>query len=112
MSSNWKESVRMPRTSAAALLPPALVDETGWDILLALHSDRSRLLGLDKLAAVVSASRDVMRGWLSTLEEQHLITGDQNSVTGELRAELTTAGRELLDRYLSATSDLQVTTHH
>ena len=52
-----------------------------------------------------------MSRWLAALEEQQLITGDKNAITGELRATLTTAGRELLDRFLSATSDLQVTTH-
>jgi DNA-binding HxlR family transcriptional regulator len=111
MSRDCQKNLQMARPSAAVLLPPALVDETGWDILLALHSDRGGLLRLDKLAAVVSASRDVMSQWLSALEEQHLITGDVNPVTSELRAKLTEVGRELLDRYLTVASDLQVATH-
>ncbi len=112
MSYDWQRNLLMARLSAAELLPPALVDETGWDILLALHSDRRRLLGLGKLAAIVSASQNVMGRWLAVLEEQRLIAGDQDVLTGELRAGLTGIGRELLDRYLSATSDLQVTAHH
>ena len=112
MSRDFQKNLQMARPSPAALLPPALVDETGWDILLALHSERGGLLRLDKLTAVVSASRDVMSRWLSALEEQRLITGCKDTVTGAIRAELTDIGRELLDRYLSATNDLQVTTHH
>ena len=111
MSCDWRRDLQTPRPSAATSLPPALVDETCWDILLALHSDRRCELGLDKLASLVSASQEVMSRWLAALEEQQLITGDKNAITGELRATLTTAGRELLDRFLSATSDLQVTTH-
>ena len=112
MSRECQKNLKMVRTSAAALLPPALVDETGWDILLALHSERGGLVRLDKLTAVVSASRDVMSRRLSALEEQHLITGCKDTVSGAIRAELTDIGRELLDRYLSATNGLQVTAHH
>jgi DNA-binding MarR family transcriptional regulator len=112
MSCDWQKTSLMPRQSAAAFLPPALVDETGWDILLALHSDQRRYLGLGKLASLVSASNEVMTRWLSSLEEQQLVTGNKNMHTGELRALLTPAGRELLDRYLSATTDLQLSAHH
>ena len=110
MNCDWQRDLRPP--TPAAFLPPALVDETGWDILLALHSDRHCALGLGKLASLASASRDVMQRWLSALEQQRLITGNKNARTGELRATLTPAGRELLDRYLSATSDLQISTRH
>ena len=112
MNCDWQKDMQIRSPTAAAFLPPALVDETGWDILLALHSDRRRELGLDKLASLVSAPQQVMSQWLSVLEEQQLVTGDKNVFTGELRAILTKTGRELLDRYLSATSDLQISTHH
>jgi hypothetical protein len=112
MNCDWQKDVQMRRPPAAAFLPPALVDETGWDILLALHSDQRSQLELGKLASLASASQEVMGRWLFALEEQQLITGDKNALTGELRAILTPAGRELLDRYLSSTSHLQLSTHH
>lgn len=102
----------MNRSSPAATLPPALIEETGWDILLALYSDHRRALGIVKLASLVSASEAVMRRWLAALEERRLITGANGSASGDVRAMLTPNGRELLDRYMSATSDLQVSTHH
>jgi DNA-binding MarR family transcriptional regulator len=97
--------------SAAAALPPELVEETGWDILLALHSDKRCELSLDKLAALISVSQAVMSRWLPGLEQRRLITGATDSLTGELRAVLTSVGRELLERYLTAASDLQVSTN-
>ena len=101
----------MRTPSPAAFLPPALVEETGWDILLALYSDRRSALGLAKLASLVSASETVLRRWLSALEKRRLITGE-GARAGDVCAVLTPTGRELLDRYLSATSDLQVSTQH
>jgi CTP-dependent riboflavin kinase len=98
--------------TAAASLPPAMVEETGWDILLVLHPDGRGELSLEKLASLASVSETVMHRWLAGLEQRKLITGAKDSLTGELRALLTRAGRELLDKYLSATSDLQVGTHH
>lgn len=89
-----------------------MVEETGWDILLVLHSDRRCELSLDKLASLASVSETVMNRWLAGLERRQLITGAKDSFTGELRAILTSAGRELLDKYLSATIDLQLGTHH
>jgi CTP-dependent riboflavin kinase len=89
-----------------------MVEETGWDILLVLHSDRTCELSLHKLASLASVSGTVMNRWLAGLEQRKLITGAKDSSSGELRALLTKAGRELLDKYLSATSDLQVGTHH
>jgi hypothetical protein len=68
-------------------------------------------LSLDKLAALVSVSEAVMSRWLPGLEQRRLITGATDSLTGELRAVLTSVGSELLERYLTATSDLQVGTH-
>jgi DNA-binding MarR family transcriptional regulator len=111
MNCDWDKDLQMRRPSAAAALPPALVEETGWDILLALHSDKRCELSLDKLAALISVSQAVMSRWLPGLEQRRLISGATDSLTGELRAVLTSVGRELLERYLTAASDLQVSTH-
>ena len=102
-----------PRSrSMAMFLPPPAVEETAWDILLALHSDRSCELRIDKLARLASISQPVLRHWLMLLEERQLITGSRHPNTGEIRAMLTRAGRGLLDRYFSATNDLQVVAAH
>jgi hypothetical protein len=111
MNGDWVKGFQMRSASAATFLPPAMVEETGWDILLALHSDPRRELCLERLTAVASVSEAVALHWLAGLEERHLITGAKDALTGELRAILTLGGRELLDRYLSATSDLQVGAH-
>jgi DNA-binding MarR family transcriptional regulator len=108
MSQDFQKNLRIRRPSAATSLPPALVEETGWDILLALHSDRRCELSLDKLAALVSVPQAVMSRWLPGLEQRRLITETADSPTGEVRAVLTSVGRELLERYLTATTDLQV----
>ena len=112
MNCEWQKDLQMHEPSPAAALPPALIEETGWDILLALYSDHRCALGFVKLASLVSASDTVMRRWLAALEERRLITGANGSHSRDVRAVLTPTGRELLDRYLSATSDLQVSTHH
>jgi DNA-binding MarR family transcriptional regulator len=112
MNCDWQKDLQMRNPSPAAYLPPALVEETGWDILLALYADRRRALGLVKLASLVSAPEAVLSRWLSALEERRLITGANGAHAGDVRAVLTPIGRELLDRYLSATSDLQVSTPH
>ena len=98
--------------SAATFVPPPTVEETAWDILLALHSDRSGELGLDKLARLVSVPQPVVDRWLALLEQRGLITGAMHGPTDDVRAVLTPAARELLDRYWSATSGLQVGAHH
>jgi DNA-binding MarR family transcriptional regulator len=97
---------------AATCFPPATVEESAWDILLALHSDQGCALGLDKLARLVSVRQPVLNCKLALLEQQQLVTGARHEATGELRAVLTAAGRKRLDRYLSATGDLQVGAHH
>jgi DNA-binding MarR family transcriptional regulator len=112
MSCDWQKDLQIPRTSVVACLPPALVQETGWDILLALHSDAHCDLSLEKLCALISVSQEVMVRWLASLEERHLITGATDGLTGQLRAVLSKAGRELLDRYLSVTRSLQLNAHH
>ena len=112
MTYQWKKDLRQPYPTAATFLPPATVEETAWDILLALYSHPRRDLSLDKLARVVSVREPVLDRWLGLLEQRQLITDVRDSFTGELRAVLTVAGRRLLDRYLSATGDLQVGACH
>lgn len=102
-----------PRSgTAATLLPPAPAEETAWDILLALHSDERCELSLDKLGSIVSVPRRVLTHWLALLEERQLIAGAKHGAAQELRAVMTPAGRELLNRYLSAVTSLQVGDHH
>ena len=98
--------------SAATFLPPPTVEETAWDILLALHSDQGCELKLDKLARLVSVSPPIVDRWLDVLEQRQLVAGTLHRFSVELRAVLTPAGRELLDRYLSAAADLQVGAHN
>lgn len=107
MNYDWKIDLRPRRRTAATLLPPALLEETAWDILLALHSDERCELSLDKLASIVSAPPPTLNHRLALLEERRLITGAKYGGAQEIRAMLTAAGRELLDRYLSAASGLQ-----
>jgi hypothetical protein len=111
MNREWQKDIAIHAPAAAASLPPAMVEETGWDILLALHSDPAGELGLDKLGAIISVPQMAMGEWLSWLEDRRLVAGASDGRTGELRAVLTPGGRELLDRYLSAASDLQARTH-
>lgn len=94
-----------------ALMPPATIDETGWDILLALRSDERHDLGLDKLASLISVPLTVLTRWLVTLEQGDLIFGARHKSTRELHAVLTPGGRDLLNRYLSASADLQLRAH-
>lgn len=98
--------------STATFLPPAAVEEAAWDIILALGADEGCELTLEKIARVTSLTDVALTGWLALLEGRQLITGLENEVTNEVRAVLTTAARELLNRYLSATSDLPISTHH
>lgn len=108
---DWQTSLRASDYQAARIVPPATVEETGWDILLALHSDRHCELPVRKLTSMVSVPDVVVNGWLATLEEREFITGAQHPSTGDLLAALTHKGRELLDRYFSATNDLRVGAH-
>ena len=108
---DWQTSLRASDHYAARIVPPATVEETGWDILLALHSDRHCRINLRKLASIVSVPDAVIDGWLGALEERELTIGVRHQSTGELLAVLTDKGRELLDRYFSATNDLQVGAH-
>ena len=107
MSNDLQRSLQINGMEATDLLPPAMVDESAWDILLALRSDRHCELSLAKLASLVSVTASSLQRWLAALEDRHFITGSQH-FTGELRAVLTPSGRQVLDRYLSASSDLRV----
>ena len=112
MNYDWQIDLRPPNRMAAAFLPPALVEETPWDILLALHSDEGGKLSLEKLASVISVPQPILNQWLALLEERQLITGAKHGVAQDLRAVMTPAGHELLDRYLCVTSNLQIDRHH
>ena len=109
MTYDWP---KLSDRTATTFLPPATIDETGWDILLALHSDRNCDLTLQKLASIVSVPDAVMNHWLPAFEQHELITGARHRSTGELIAVLTRKGREQLDHYFSATGDLQLSAHH
>ena len=111
MNREWQKDLELQVPAAAAALPPAMVKETGWDILLALHSNERGELDLLRLASIVSVPQSTLHNWLSGLERRRLITGTADKLTGEVRAHLTSAARDLLDRYLLATSGLQVGAH-
>ena len=111
MMYDWQTSLRTGDYCAARILPPATIGETGWDILLALHSVRDWRLSLPKLASMVSVPHASIERWLGALEERKLITGARDPSTDELLAVLTEIGRGLLDRYFSATKDLQTGAH-
>ena len=112
MNREWLEDMEIQVPAAAATLPPAMVEETGWDILLALHWNGRRELDLPKLASMVSVPQSTLYEWLSGLERRQLITGTADKLTGEVRASLTPAAHDLLDRYLAATIHLQLGAHH
>ena len=111
MMYDWQTILRARDYHAARIVPPATVEETGWDILLALHADRRCTLSLRKLAAIVSVPQGAMQEWLAALEDGKLITGARHPSTVELLAVMTEKGRGLLDRYFSATNDLQAGAH-
>ena len=112
MSNDRQQKLQIRGQAPTAILPPAMIEESAWDILLALYSDRRCDLSLAKLASLVSVTPTGLNRWLATLEDRKFITGAKHGFTGELRAVLTLSGRQLLDRYLSASSDLQVGTTH
>ncbi|HET6942502.1 MAG TPA: hypothetical protein VFH89_10100 [Sphingomicrobium sp.] len=112
MNCVWLKDLPSGIRTAATFLPPAMAGETGWDVLLALHSDQRRELTLEKLAALISVSKLVLTEWLAALEQRQLISTAKDGSTDNLLAVLTAQGRELLDRYLTATSVLQAGAHH
>lgn len=105
-------SSALVKPGAATLLPPPTVEETAWDILLALYSDQGCELKLDKLARLVSVSPSALYRWLELLERRQLVASARHMVSRELGAVLTPAGRGLLDRYLTAAADLQAGAHN
>lgn len=107
MMYDWQTSLRADDYSAARILPPVTVRETGWDILLALHAERDWRLSPRKLASMVSVPEGTIGRWLGALEERKLITGAHHPSTDELLAVLTKTGGDLLERYFSATKELQ-----
>lgn len=107
MNYDWQIDLRSRSPTAAAFLPPPLIQEAAWDILLTLRSDDGHKLSLNKLGSMVSVPKQVLNQWLVLLEDGQLITGDKPGFARDLRAVLTPAGRELLDRYLTVTSGLQ-----
>jgi DNA-binding MarR family transcriptional regulator len=112
MNCVWLKDLQSGIRTAATFLPPATAGETGWDVLLALHSDQRRELTLEKLAALISVSKLVLTEWLAILELRQLINAAKDGSNDIRLAVLTPEGRELLDRYLTATSALQVGAHH
>ena len=112
MSNDRQLNLQIRGQAATTILPPAMIEESAWDILLALHSDRRCDLSLAKLASLASVTPSALNRWLAELEDRKFITGAKHSFSGELRAILTPSARQLLDRYLSASSDLQVGTLH
>ena len=65
MTYDWQTSLRASTYQAARTVPPATLEETGWDILLALHRDHHRELTLQTLASLVSAREPVLLRWLA-----------------------------------------------
>ena len=100
------------RSLTTSLLPPAMVKETAWDILVALRAETLHTLSLKKLASLISVPPEILNRWLSKLEDRGLVTAANVEPAGELRPVLTRAGRDLLDSYLSSTSRLQAGTRH
>lgn len=99
------------QNGAAASLPPAMIGETGWDILLALNAEEESGVSLEKLGPLVSVPPSVLGQWLDWLEDRRLIAGRSDIFTDEFRVVISRAGRELLDNYLLATSSLQGRAH-
>ena len=110
MAYAWQMELKPRSHGAAALLPPPMVEEPAWDILLALHSHECEL-SLEKLSMIVSVPSRTLINWLARLEESELISGRADAVTRDARAVLTLKGRALLDNFICATTDLQVSTH-
>lgn len=108
MKCDWQNDVRTECFAHAEFVPPAMFGEAAWDCLLALYADERRVLGLDRLAGLASLPWLSLQRCLVDLERQQLVTGDLRRNNGEVRAVLTRDGRDLLQKYLSATSDLQV----
>ena len=95
------------RRTRAELFPPATISEVAWDILLVLSSERHGALDLDRLGCLVSARSSSISDSLSDLDQRRLISFRAPFPDGKPQPALTRAGRDLLDNYLAAASDLQ-----
>jgi hypothetical protein len=107
MNCDWQKDVRTECFVHAEFVPPAMFGEAAWDCLLALYADERRELRLDQLAGLVSLPWPSLQRCLVELERQQLVAGELHRNRGEVRAVLTRDGRDLLIKYLSATSNLQ-----
>lgn len=101
----WLNNVQPIARGGLAAMPPAMIEETAWDILLTLHADRRCALSLAKLGTLVSVPELVLYNWLALLEQRQLITGAKQRSTQELRATLTPTGRHLIDDHLMNAGD-------
>jgi hypothetical protein len=111
MDREWNSDLQI-QNGAVASLPPAMIGETGWDVLLALGAASDSALSLEKLAALVSVPGSILSQWLDWLEDRQLIASGRYKLSNKLGAVITRAGRELVENYLLATSSLQRPTRH
>jgi DNA-binding MarR family transcriptional regulator len=105
MDREWNSDLRISNR-AAATLPPAMIGETGWDILLVLGEGRSGLTVV-KMASMLSVPRAALARWLGWLEERALVASGRDRLTEQFGAVITPAGRELVDNHFLAASSLQ-----
>jgi DNA-binding transcriptional ArsR family regulator len=111
MDREWKIDLQS-QNGAIASLPPAMIGETGWDVLLALSMEEQSGLSLDRLAPLVSVSGSVLGQWLDWLEDRELVASGRRRFTHEIGVIITRAGRELVENYLLAASGLQGRVRH
>jgi hypothetical protein len=111
MDREWKSDLQI-HNGAAASLPPAMIGESGWDVLLALSAEEQSGLSLEKLAPLVSVPREALEQWLDWLEDRQLVASGRYNLTRHFGAVITRAGRELVENYLLATSSLQRRVRH
>lgn len=106
MNCDWHNDVHLECFTRAEFIPPAMFGEAAWDCLLALHANDRPHLTLDRLARLTSLPAPSLHRSLADLETRQLVAGEVRP-NGEIRAVLTRSGRELLETYLFATSNLQ-----
>lgn len=106
MNCDWHNDVHLECFTRAEFIPPAMFGEAAWDCLLALHASDRPHLTLDRLARLTSLPAPSLHRCLADLETRQLVAGEVRP-NGEIRAVLTRSGRELLETYLFATSNLQ-----
>lgn len=106
MDREWNSDLRISNR-AAATLPPAMIGETGWDILLALGGEERSGLTVVKMASMLSVPGAALARWLGWLEERALVASGRDRLTKQFGAVITPAGRELVDNHFLAASSLQ-----